>query len=326
MVLRFRCARCGKRFKASEEYAGRRFVCQVCGATFTIPGPSDLGRPARGGKGKRRRDKQRSPAELSTELQEKEGAARPTWETQDLEELLATAEVRADAFSGPIPEGPLIPSGGARAWGSRGLRGILCNRLLWGLLLAGALLSGLAALASPHLGMAMSAVGLILGASLWLVGIFWFLAVSFREGLACGLGHFVPIFNLFWTPYYLITRWDDTRNPFGVQVRSLLVTAVFCLVALFATIRYLWARDPAAPAATDPLTRVLAATTTRPCAHARIGACEPRGGSRRGPGPTRMHGAGGLRLGERAVAGVAGVASGRPGSAGGPLLRVPRGG
>ncbi len=45
-MIRFRCPKCGKEFKAKDEYAGRKFSCDECGRDGQIPTVQELQRPS----------------------------------------------------------------------------------------------------------------------------------------------------------------------------------------------------------------------------------------------------------------------------------------
>jgi len=107
------------------------------------------------------------------------------------------------------------------------LAGLMCGSALWLLLALGVPLGVGGGLVWPPVAIFIGCLGLVICATLSLASWIWFLGISFQERLACGLGHFVPLFNVVWTPYYLITRWDDTRRPFLVNLGSLAMSALY---------------------------------------------------------------------------------------------------
>ncbi len=62
---------------------------------------------------------------------------------------------------------------------------------------------------------------MLFGGGLWLLG------VAFHEGVMCGVMYlFVPFYGL----YYLISRWDDCKRPFGLAVGGWLLVIAAALL------------------------------------------------------------------------------------------------
>jgi hypothetical protein len=65
------------------------------------------------------------------------------------------------------------------------------------------------------------------GALMLFGGGLWILGVAFHEGVMCGVMYlFVPFYGL----YYLISRWDDCKRPFGLAVGGWLLVFAAALL------------------------------------------------------------------------------------------------
>jgi len=193
------CGECGTGHRLADDTAGRRFRCNHCRATVTVPGKKTVG-PRR----TRSRNTRASASDWS--------AADDDFDDfEDDWDVDRTSRRRADRR--PTRAGR---TRSGRTGNDNLFDSYVNNPAYWlGVPFAAALVCGLLGLLAAGPGFVIS-VGIILIAMViaFAAGVHG-LILAFRESPACGLMMmFVPFYAL----YYLITRWETQRPSFILQV------------------------------------------------------------------------------------------------------------
>jgi predicted Zn finger-like uncharacterized protein len=206
MPIDAQCGSCTTRYRVVDSAAGRRVKCRRCGNAIDLPG-------------------QAAPVDPFAVLSELEKTARPVAASPDAaliqyRAVMSTVAPPKTVESATVKHGTSITDlqpGGVSALGARKRKregsafklpgGRIIPLALLGVVL---LLAGLSFI-SPIFALILMAVAYLV----MLAGGLWGLIVAFRESIVCGLlCLFIGIYAL----YYLITRWDEMKYPFLVQI------------------------------------------------------------------------------------------------------------
>lgn len=228
VMIACECDECGSAYKVKDQNAGKKFKCKYCETTVQVPGGAKSNPRNAGGAGQKRR---------------KKAARRQQPEYDDYEDYSADESESYDEYDsyddgyddyGDYDDGyddyeeprraprraprskkkkKRRSSGGGVSFSGAGYA---ANPLLWiGLPFILAILVGAVSIVSPGGGfLAWVAVAVIAGIISMCCGLHS-IVLAFREDVACGLMIlFVPFYGL----YYLITRWEEQREPFVIQL------------------------------------------------------------------------------------------------------------
>lgn len=230
------CNGCEFQYRVSDDKTGKRFKCRQCGETCTVPGP------------RRRRSKSGSSPEPRKRQKQKKQAAQDEWEddagaaeddyqsyddyesydydSNDDYESYEEESYEDDAYEDyqPARSRRRKTSGSSkpkkhkkktsRSSDSGGLP--FTNPLVWlGFPIAATLVTMAVTLILPPLGMILSLVLILAGLILALIGGIRSLVDAFREDVVCG---FLYLIVPFYPLYYLVTRWEEQKGPFLMNV------------------------------------------------------------------------------------------------------------
>jgi hypothetical protein len=238
MVIAFPCENCGKSFEVDGALAGKKCRCKQCGHIFSIPIP-------------------RRPASASKNQQtfgKTEGASRSTAPRSDSPPTAPVSPVRpkpapapvhdpyADLVPRSIPTAELYddedflpprqgkPTPAKKKKRKRRSGGLSLESIPgWVYLMLGlAFLGAIVVACTSTTGVALvGGSAVIVGLIMMLVGGIGLVVVAFQESVACGLLYlFCPFYSL----YYLITRWENTKRFFLISCGGWLMVVALGLL------------------------------------------------------------------------------------------------
>jgi hypothetical protein len=249
-MIRLDCPGCDKKLNVRDELAGRTVRCPQCKTTFRAPEPEppDEGLPEERSTARPSRKPQPQPRPQRRPIEEDEdreaiterplprGKRRPAGEDEDGDrEAARRGRRRGDDEEDfeddeprrrPAPKRKKKRRGGDAAGLISGI-----EPFYWGLIGVGVF--WLLTLIPTFVWPAFSMVPLVLGWLLAVAGGIWFLMVAFQDSALAGvLCLLVPFYSL----YYLITHFEETKRPFFVQLLGcLLVMTASCAGGFSAT-------------------------------------------------------------------------------------------
>jgi len=240
MPISVTCRNYEESYTVRDENAGRTFKCKSCGESVTVPDKRGRG-PQGGGKsrtgGSRSESGTRSAPPAHRKKATRKRARRPVeddyddydeYEDDDYDYAPRRSKPVRKSRSHSKKKTPRRSSSGLIESGDNIFHTYTSNIVLWfGIPFAIALLIAVFSLivgpASMFAVVLVVVVCCVIGAASGLHS----LILAFREDVACGLMIlFVPFYNL----SYLVTRWEEQKHPFSMEL-SMILTAFLSLFA-----------------------------------------------------------------------------------------------
>jgi hypothetical protein len=217
------CTGCQHEYRVADDKAGKRFKCRDCGDICTVPAAKRR-KPGSSATPKRRKPKKQAPRD---EWEDDTASSSDDYESYD---DYGTDDGGYDTDDGgyddyePARSRRKSPSRSGKATKKKrkasksddGGRFSFTSPLVWlGYPVAALLLTVAALFIVPVVGAILAVILVIVGLLLGLVGGILSIVGAFKEDVVCGLLYlFVPFYSL----YYLVTRWEQQKNAFLMNV------------------------------------------------------------------------------------------------------------
>ena len=228
MAITVTCNNCLSEYNIRETNAGKKFACKQCGEMCSVPRLNksrQRSQPSSRNRGPEPRRKKRPQYEDDYEEYDDYEAdgydEYDDYEDDDYDYAPRRSKPVRKTRKSSKKKKPRHSSSGLIESGDNIFETYTSNAVLWvGIPFAIALLIAVFSLVVGPASMFAMMIVVIVGCVVSAASGLHSLILAFREDVACGLMiMFVPFYNL----YYLVTRWEEQRGPFLMQLSMILM-------------------------------------------------------------------------------------------------------